>query len=139
MISLYILNTVTNTLVHFDTNSSAPGVSAGFDNQIGAGETMSIPLQLICLDYKSELYHHRNNRSGSSFFLDSNFPKSRLFCTGKRQMQASSPILSRKKHFHRRALGNRRIGRIDRNRHSHFRIYPNVRADNYYHDFRILQ
>jgi hypothetical protein len=44
MISLYILNTVTDTLVHFDTNSSAPGVSASFDNQIGAGETMSIPL-----------------------------------------------------------------------------------------------
>ena len=44
MISLYILNTVTNTLTHFDTNSSAPGVAAAFDNQIGTGETMSIPL-----------------------------------------------------------------------------------------------
>ena len=44
MISLYVLNTVSSTLVHFDTNSSATGVTAAFDNQIGAGETMSIPL-----------------------------------------------------------------------------------------------
>jgi len=44
LISLYILNTVTNTLTHYDTNSSAPGVTGSFDNQIGAGETMSIPI-----------------------------------------------------------------------------------------------
>jgi trimeric autotransporter adhesin len=44
MISLYILDTVSNSLIHFDTNSSASGVSGSFNDHIGAGETMSIPL-----------------------------------------------------------------------------------------------
>ncbi len=44
MISLYILDTVSNTMTHFDTNSSAAGVTGSFDYQIGSGETMSIPI-----------------------------------------------------------------------------------------------
>jgi len=47
MISLYILNTVTNTLTHYDTNSSATGVSGSFAYEIGAGEIMSIPLAIF--------------------------------------------------------------------------------------------
>lgn len=44
MISLYVFDTTSDTLVHYDTNSSATGVSGSFAYEIGAGETMSIPL-----------------------------------------------------------------------------------------------
>lgn len=43
-ISLYIYDTQTLTLVHFDTNSSAPGVSGSFDYYLSPGEELSIPL-----------------------------------------------------------------------------------------------
>ncbi len=44
LISLYVLDTTTNTLIHYDTNSSGTGVTGSFDYEIAAGETMSIPL-----------------------------------------------------------------------------------------------
>ncbi len=44
MISLYILDTTTNSLTHFDTNPSGTDVTGSFDYWIGAGEAMSIPL-----------------------------------------------------------------------------------------------
>jgi hypothetical protein len=44
MISLYMLNTATWGLTHYDTNSSGTGVTGSFAYEIGAGETMSIPL-----------------------------------------------------------------------------------------------
>ena len=44
MISLYILNTASESLVHFDANSSATGVSGLFDQEIGAGEMMTVPI-----------------------------------------------------------------------------------------------
>lgn len=45
MISLYILDTTSNTLTHYDTNPSGTDVTGGFSYEISAGETMSIPLQ----------------------------------------------------------------------------------------------
>ena len=44
MISLYIYNPNTNAVVHFDTNTSATGVTGSFDYWLGAGETVSVPL-----------------------------------------------------------------------------------------------
>ena len=44
LISLYIYNPSTNALIHFDTNSSATGVSGLFDYWLGAGEIVSVPL-----------------------------------------------------------------------------------------------
>jgi hypothetical protein len=43
-ISLYVYNPSTLALVHYDTNSSAPGVSGEFNLWIGAGQAMAIPL-----------------------------------------------------------------------------------------------
>jgi hypothetical protein len=47
LISLYVYNPSTQTLVHFDTNVSASGVTGSFDYWIGAGEVMSIPLPIF--------------------------------------------------------------------------------------------
>ena len=47
LVRLYIFNSALNTLVHFDVNSSAAGVSWVFDYWLGAGETMSIPLSFV--------------------------------------------------------------------------------------------
>ena len=44
LISLYIYNTVSGTLVHFDTNSTGTGVSGAFDFEVGPGEQISIPI-----------------------------------------------------------------------------------------------
>lgn len=44
LISLYILDTTTNTLTHYDTNSSGTDVTGSFDYEIAAGEIMSLPL-----------------------------------------------------------------------------------------------
>lgn len=43
LISLYVYDPATQALVHFDTNSTAQGVSGSFDYWIGAGEVMSVP------------------------------------------------------------------------------------------------
>ena len=47
LVSLYIFGSNTETLVHFDVNSSAIGVSGLFDYWLGAGETLSVPLSFI--------------------------------------------------------------------------------------------
>ncbi|MGI0080398.1 MAG: hypothetical protein ACRECH_12330, partial [Nitrososphaerales archaeon] len=47
LVSLYIFASSINTLVHFDIDSSASGVSGVFDYWLGAGETMSIPLSFV--------------------------------------------------------------------------------------------
>jgi hypothetical protein len=47
LISLYVYDTNTSSLVaHFDTNSSAPGVSGQFDLWIGAGQPQTYPSAL---------------------------------------------------------------------------------------------
>jgi len=44
LISLYIYNTVSATLTHYDTNSSASGVSGSFDFELAPREQLSVPL-----------------------------------------------------------------------------------------------
>jgi len=44
LISLYIYNTLSGSLVHFDTNSSSPGVTGSFDFEISPSEQLSMPL-----------------------------------------------------------------------------------------------
>jgi hypothetical protein len=44
LISLYIYDTATQTLVHFDTNSLATGVTGSFDFELSPGEELSMPL-----------------------------------------------------------------------------------------------
>jgi len=44
LISLYIYNTVSATLTHYDTNSSASGVSGSFDFELAPSEQLSVPL-----------------------------------------------------------------------------------------------
>ena len=43
LISLYIYDTTANVLYHFDTNSSAPGVSGSFDYWMAPGQTLTVP------------------------------------------------------------------------------------------------
>jgi hypothetical protein len=42
-VSLYIQDSTSNTLYHFDTNSSAPGVSGAFDYWVPSGGTIAVP------------------------------------------------------------------------------------------------
>ncbi|MHB8702287.1 MAG: beta strand repeat-containing protein [Nitrososphaerales archaeon] len=55
VISLYIHDTTADTLTHYDTNASAPGVSGVFDYWLGEGETLNIPVSFAAVPGDSYL------------------------------------------------------------------------------------